>query len=133
MIQGICLCGEIEFEAEELPGMTFNCHCSRCRKSHGAAFATQVLLDKSSLKFKKGREELSEYHAPSIVRSFCSKCGSRLLNYGEDGSKYMSVAVAAIKDRSDFKPIGECFVGEKLSFVELNESIAHYNELPQPL
>ncbi len=33
---GKCLCGKIEFEAQEIPGMVFNCHCSRCRISHGA-------------------------------------------------------------------------------------------------
>lgn len=129
MIQGTCLCGAIVFEAEESPGMTFNCHCSRCRKSHGAAFSTQVISKKKSLIFKKGFEFLSEYESAGTIRAFCSHCGSRLMNYGHR-SEYLSVAVSAISNRSDLKPIGECFVSEKLGFVQLDNSIPHYVGLP---
>ena len=28
MVKGSCLCGEIEYEVELIPGKVFNCHCS---------------------------------------------------------------------------------------------------------
>lgn len=69
---GNCLCGEIEFEAEEIPGMVFNCHCSRCRKAHGAAFATQAFAVRSSLKFRKGQQILKSMSPPEASAHFAS-------------------------------------------------------------
>ncbi|MBI3562857.1 MAG: GFA family protein [Gammaproteobacteria bacterium] len=83
MINGSCLCGAIEYEVEEIPGKIYNCHCSQCRKSHGAAFATQVFARGATLRFIKGEELLKEYRqvpGHGVIRAFCSKCGSRLMN-----------------------------------------------------
>ncbi len=129
MVQGNCLCGEIRFEASELPGMVFNCHCSRCRMSHGAAFATQVICGKETLRFLSGQDRLTEYVAGEIVRAFCGACGSRLMNYSV-GDEYLSVSLSSIRGRADLLPVGECFAPEKLPFVQLDQSIAHFPRLP---
>ena len=129
MVQGNCLCGQIHFEASEIPGMVFNCHCSRCRKAHGAAFATQVICSKSTLRFLSGRERLCEYVVGNIVRAFCGGCGSRLMNYTV-GPEYLSISLPSIKGREDLRPGGECFVLDKLQFVQLDCTIAHYPQLP---
>jgi hypothetical protein len=131
MIYGTCLCGAIAFEAEEFPGLVFNCHCSRCRKSHGAAYATQVIAKRNSLKLYKGNALLCEYESTGSIRTFCSICGSRLMNYGKNDIDYLSVAISAIHNRSDFRPIGECYVGEKLFFTALDNSIPHFEALPE--
>ena len=86
---GKCLCGVIEFNAEEVPDLVFNCHCSRCRVSHGADYATQAFAVRSSLEFTKGREFLSEYESTGGIRTFCSKCGSRLMNYAKADGDYL--------------------------------------------
>lgn len=40
--KGSCLCGGIKYEIHgELTG-TLHCHCSMCRKAHGAAFRTRA-------------------------------------------------------------------------------------------
>lgn len=129
MIKGQCLCGQIHFEANEIPGMVFNCHCSRCRKAHGAAFSTQVIGMKNTLRFLSGQEQLKEYVVGNIVRAFCGSCGSRLMNY-TIGPEYLSISLSVIKDNEKLMPVGECFVSEKLPFVQLDGAIAHYPQLP---
>jgi hypothetical protein len=129
MIQGNCLCGQIHFEVSEIPGMVFNCHCSRCRKAHGAAFSTQVICSKNTLKFLSGQEHLCEYVVGNIVRAFCGNCGSRLMNY-TTGPEYLSISLSTIEGREELMPVGECFVSEKLRFVHLDQTIAHYPQLP---
>ncbi len=131
MIRGRCLCNKIAFEVEEMPGMIFNCHCSRCRRSHGSAFATQIICKKASLKFLEGRQSLKEYVSENIVRTFCVHCGSRLMNYTNQEPEYLSVSISSVIDRPDFKPVAECFVVDKLPFIQLDSSIAHYSELPK--
>ncbi|MCZ6459403.1 MAG: aldehyde-activating protein, partial [Gammaproteobacteria bacterium] len=39
MYKGQCLCGAVAFEVEEIIGPFELCHCTRCRKSTGSAFA----------------------------------------------------------------------------------------------
>jgi hypothetical protein len=42
MIRADCLCGSVAWSvAGPLPPM-YHCHCARCPKAHGAAFATYV-------------------------------------------------------------------------------------------
>ncbi|WP_324703801.1 hypothetical protein [Lyngbya sp. CCY1209] len=36
-VKGRCLCGDIEFRVELIPGQVYSCHCSICQRSHGAA------------------------------------------------------------------------------------------------
>jgi len=70
MAKGKCLCGAIEFEVELISEKTFNCHCSRCRRSHGAAFATQVFAKGETFKFIKGEDKISEFKDRPGVRHF---------------------------------------------------------------
>jgi hypothetical protein len=131
MIKGSCLCGEISFEAQEISGMVFNCHCSRCRKSHGSAFATQVFAVRDSLKFIKDHDLLKEYDSVGGIRTFCSACGSRLMNYGKDGGDYLSVAISAIDNQPELGASADCFSADKLAWVKLDESIEQFDEFPE--
>ena len=44
LLAGACLCGAIRYEVEGPLPAPIHCHCSRCRKHHGAPFATSVEL-----------------------------------------------------------------------------------------
>src|SRR6202161_1513969 len=56
--QGSCLCGGIQYElSSELRGTT-HCHCSMCRKAHGAAFATHGGVSKRDLRLLTGADLL---------------------------------------------------------------------------
>jgi len=127
---GSCLCGEIEFEAEEIPGMVFNCHCSRCRKSHGAVFATQAFAVRSSLKLKKGKHLLKEYESTRGIRTFCSNCGSRLMNYAKDNGDYLSIAVACLDSSYRGKPVADAFLASKADWYEPTGNIPGFNDIP---
>lgn len=133
MFIGSCLCKSVEFQAVEKPGLVFNCHCSRCRKSSGAAFATQVFAQRSTLNFTKGKELITEYESTGGMRIFCSKCGSRLMNYGKGDVDYLSVAISAIDTPVDIKPSADCFISNKYSWTSIDENIVQHNELPEKL
>lgn len=130
MLKGSCLCRGIKFEFQDLPGKVFTCHCSLCRKSSGTAFATQAFGKRSTLKFLQGRELLQEYHTPGGVRAFCSKCGSRLMNYARGASDYLSVAVSAIDGEYPGRPVAHAFVGSKAKWHEPSTDIPRFDDLP---
>ncbi|MGH8286041.1 MAG: GFA family protein, partial [Steroidobacteraceae bacterium] len=46
MIRGSCLCGGVRFEIDGPVGRASHCHCSMCRKAHGAAFGTDGRVER---------------------------------------------------------------------------------------
>ena len=131
MITGSCLCGSIEYEVEPIPGKIFNCHCTQCRKSHGAAFATQAFAQGSTLSYVKGEELISEYDGHGGVRAFCSRCGSRLMNYAPDKNLYLSVALSCVDSEYEGKPIAHANVDFKAVWHSPSKDIPSFPGMPE--
>jgi len=130
MVSGSCLCGEIEYQVELIPEKVYNCHCSQCRKAHGATFATQVFAKGNTLKFKKGEALLGEYKGELGVRAFCTKCGSRLMNYAPDKSLYLSVSLSSIDGEHNIVPVAHANVESKASWHNPSEDIPSFPGIP---
>ncbi|MCJ1886625.1 GFA family protein [Pseudomonas sp. LA21] len=97
--QGSCLCGTIRYELLSPPRALSHCHCSQCRKGHGAAFASYASVPRSDLRILSGAEALKYYaSSESVLRQFCSHCGSSLFwskNQGEF-SDWISIALGTL-------------------------------------
>jgi hypothetical protein len=79
-LRGGCLCGTVRYELSAGPQAVTHCHCSMCRKHHGAAFATHGSVRRTEHAFTQGGDVLRSFRAtPQVTRTFCSLCGSPLL------------------------------------------------------
>jgi hypothetical protein len=84
MIRGSCLCGGVRFEARKVHGTFELCHCSRCRKVTGSAFAAGIYAIRDDFKMLQGQDLVRVYKAPireappAYHSCFCSRCGSRV-------------------------------------------------------
>jgi hypothetical protein len=58
-IHGSCLCGGVEFEIAGPLTAPLNCHCSQCRKQHGAAFRSRVRVQSKDFRWLKGEHLVS--------------------------------------------------------------------------
>jgi len=77
MLTGACLCGALRYEVEGPLRNLTHCHCSMCRKHHGAPFASLVEAALSSFRWSSGEASVSEYASSATrVRAFCEICGS---------------------------------------------------------
>jgi hypothetical protein len=82
MIAGSCLCGGVRFEIERPVGPFELCHCNRCRKASGSAFAAMITARSDGFRLLQGQDLLTSYDAPILEgppayrRSFCRRCGS---------------------------------------------------------
>ncbi|MDY7549250.1 GFA family protein [Pseudomonas veronii] len=77
--QGSCLCGAIQFETLSRPKALSHCHCSQCRKSHGAAFASYASVPRADRRLAQGEDRITSYaSSESVLRQFCAQCGSTL-------------------------------------------------------
>ena len=115
-VRGSCLCGEIVYEVDVVAEQILSCHCTRCQKAHGAAFATQAFARGETLVFLKGESFLHEYKTESGSRSFCSICGSRLMNFAENKADYLSVALACVDGETDLKPAANICIETKAAW-----------------
>ena len=70
-MRGSCLCGEVSYQITGPFKVMGNCHCSNCRKSHGAAFVTWGIIDPDQFRWISGEELVQGYESsPGRKRCF---------------------------------------------------------------
>lgn len=77
--RGSCLCGAVQYEVSGDIRFASHCHCSMCRKAHGAAFASYGGVEAGKFRFTQGEDVVRTFHSsPGVQRRFCPHCGSPL-------------------------------------------------------
>lgn len=127
--RGGCLCGAIQYEVDSFGPRMAHCHCSMCRKFHGAAFATYGEVNVSNFRWIQGEEELESYVADNgTTRQFCRRCGSSLtfssVNYPDD---IVEIALGTLGSNLDMSPDAHIFVGSKASWSEILDDLPQYS------
>ncbi|UTN73684.1 GFA family protein [Pseudomonas aeruginosa] len=73
MLSGSCLCGAVRYEIDAPIESASHCHCSQCRKAHGAAFATYGKVRREAFRYVAGADAVAEYHSsPGVTRTFAA-------------------------------------------------------------
>src|SRR5687767_12758958 len=80
MYRGSCLCGSIRYEIRGEIGVGYFCHCSRCRKATGSAFASSALIATKDFVVVAGEEHLKSFSVNGVHRVFCAECGSPIIS-----------------------------------------------------
>jgi hypothetical protein len=76
---GSCLCGDLRFQAQLPSKWVAHCHCSMCRRAHGAPLVTWVGFKSEAVRFDDPQSRLHWYESsPGAGRGFCSRCGTTL-------------------------------------------------------
>jgi hypothetical protein len=120
---GSCLCCAIRFEIAAPLTFAEHCHCSMCRKAHGAAFSTNTVVPTQALRITRGAEALSEYESsPNRRKCFCPKCGSQLFIRRTNRPDVMVVALGAIDGAPSIRPERHVFVASKASWYDIDEA-----------
>lgn len=128
--QGQCLCGAVKYEADAFSPRMGHCHCSMCRKFHGAAFATFGEVKAADFRWLQGEDELKAYTADNgTTRRFCSRCGSSMTFHSD---KYpddvVEIALGTLDSNLDVSPDAHIFVGSKASWSEIHDDLPQYEE-----
>ena len=76
---GSCLCGDLRFEAQLPSKWVAHCHCTMCRRAHGAPLVTWVGFDAGRVQIIDPQLRLRWYaSSPGAGRGFCDHCGTTL-------------------------------------------------------
>lgn len=122
-----CLCRSVHLELA-LPSLwAAHCHCSLCRRAHGAAFVTWVGFKKEGVRLVSGEEWLTDYAStPGAKRSFCRRCGSTLLFQGDRWPDECHVVRANIEGELDRVPSAHVFFDDRAKWIELEDGLKRF-------
>ena len=124
-LQGGCLCGGMRYEIDGPLSEVDNCHCSMCRRFHGAAFATYAKVEPQNFRWLRGLELLTVYEStPGKGWAFCRVCGSSL-GVPTDG-KLSDLALGTLDGDPGVRPTEHIFVGSKAAWYEITDDLPQH-------
>ena len=133
MIRGACLCGGVRFEIAKAVGPFELCHCNRCRKSSGSAFAASLGVEAADYRLLAGAELIVSYDAP-ILRappayrsSFCRRCGSPVPN-PDPQADWFEIAAGLLEGDLEVRPDKHIFVEHRAPWFEITDELPRLRE-----
>ncbi len=130
-IKGSCLCGEVAYAAGSLR-IFQSCHCSRCRKNSGSAYAANLYGDPKEFTWTKGSEQVGVYvheHAKHFSTAFCKKCGSALPWKSKNG-KVMVIPAGTLDEHPGIEPLQNLYWGSRAPWYKSAADLPKHEGLP---
>lgn len=130
-LEGSCLCGGVRYEIlEPLLGVV-NCHCSMCRKAHGAAFRTRATVKVAAFRFLKGADLLTYYQSsPGEYRSFCRVCGSNLITKFDRYPEVYGFPLGTLDTSPGVRPVRHVFTKYKAPWFDITDGLPQVEDIP---
>jgi len=131
MTKGKCECGEVQYEFTGRIIDLTHCHCSQCRRLHGAAFASFGGVDRTNFHYVSGLESLKTYHSSqTTARVFCGNCGSNILVEYNPEPDILYIAMGTLDGKPDCPPAFHQFVASKAPWHEITDNLPRYDGWP---
>jgi hypothetical protein len=125
-IQGSCLCSTLRYEIEGPFLLMLSCHCSMCRKHHGAPFVTFAAAPIEAFRWLSGENAVRGYaSSPNGKRAFCTVCGSVApLPMIEAG--IVVVPAGELDGDPGIRPQCHIFTGSKAPWYTISDSLPQH-------
>jgi len=128
-MKGSCACGGIQYELNDKFLIANHCHCSICRKVHGAAFSTSGHTHANAFHWLQGEELLTGYRSSEgNVRNFCQVCGSNMPSIFPE-MNYVRIPLATLDDEPEIQPKVHLYVKSKVPWFEIADELPQYPEV----
>ncbi len=129
-LRGSCLCGEVAYVLEEAPARAHACHCSRCRRAHSAAHATNLFTTARGVRFTRGEDRVSRFKLPDarfFAQHFCRTCGAPMPRIDPERDVAI-VAMGTLDDDPGPLDIRHIYVGSKAPWMEIGDGRPQFAE-----
>ena len=124
MITGKCECGSVRYEVDGEIMDFSHCHCSQCRRLHGAAFATFAGVQRSKFRYLSGESDLKVYASSDMSdRVFCGNCGSNIMVDVATEPEELYLAMGTVDGDPVCPPGYHIYVGSKAPWHEINDNL----------
>lgn len=124
MLRGSCLCGAVRFRAALPTKWVAHCHCTSCRRAHGAAFVTWAGFASEQFALEPDAVQPSWYESsPGARRAFCPRCGSPMFFSSTRWPGEMHVARALIEGALDREPGAHVFYETHVPWARVDDEL----------
>ena len=121
-VTGSCFCGAVEFEIELPTTFCGHCHCSMCRRPHGASFVTWTGVPPERFRINAGEQSIAKYQSSEHgTRSFCRICGSQMFCQTEP--EIIDIALAALHGKIDREPEAHYYYDSRADWTQVNDDL----------
>lgn len=111
-LSGSCLCGTVTYRLEGLPLDFVLCHCGRCRKTTGSAFAANLIARPEDVVWSSGDQDvIMRWDLPtaaSFATATCRTCGTPVPHVTRNG-RLMIVPAGTLDDDPGMRPRRQIF------------------------
>jgi len=129
-IKGSCLCGAVAYAIQPPFYFFQNCFCQRCRKTTGAAHASNILVKAKQFQWTQGEDLVKRFELPDakyFCTGFCSVCGATLPWLTRTGKAFI-VPAGTLDDDPGSKPERNVFWGSKASWYSAVDQLPTFSE-----
>ena len=131
MITGNCECGRVQYEVDAAISDYSHCHCSQCRRLHGAAFASWGGVARDKFCYVSGEADLRIYaSSEEIDRVFCGHCGSNILADYKPEPDVLYITLGTVTGNPELPPGYHQFVGSKAPWYEICDALPQHEAWP---
>jgi hypothetical protein len=124
IVSGSCLCGAVRFKVRPPTAFCGHCHCSMCRRNHGAGFVTWISLPKEQFELETGSADLVVYPSSEHgKRSFCGRCGSSLACESTERPNDIDLPLASLDGPIDRAPEFHIHVDDRADWVVIDDDL----------
>ena len=121
-VPGGCFCGAVRFEIELPTLFCGHCHCSMCRRPHGASFVTWTGVPPARFKITAGAGDVVRFQSSEQgTRSFCRHCGSQM--FGQVEPDVIDVTLASLYDKIDREPEAHYYYDSRADWTVVNDDL----------
>jgi len=124
---GACLCGGIRIEISGKVGPVVYCHCSRCQKANGTAFAANADVRRKYWTMPAGADLVREFESsPGVFRAFCSRCGSPIYSRRAAAPDVVRVRLGILDGDPERRSLAHFWVGNKAPWFEITDGLPQF-------
>jgi hypothetical protein len=124
MYQGSCLCGAVTLEIHGGIDSIIHCHCSKCRKGSGTAYATNGFVATAALRITAGQELIAAYESsPGKKRHFCKVCASPIFSSNAASPELLRLRLGILDSDITERPVSHNFVSSKANWDDLDANL----------
>ena len=126
-----CLCGGVRIEVSGQVGPVVYCHCSRCQKASGTAFAANADVRAPYWKIVAGSDLIREFaSSPGVWRAFCSTCGSPLYSRRDANPDMHRIRLGIVDGDPRRRPIAHFWVESQAPWYTIADGLPAFARGP---
>jgi hypothetical protein len=122
--EGGCACGAVRYRLTSEPLFVHCCHCSRCQRQTGSAFAINVLIEADRVEVLAGEPRAVPVPRASEKQKIwrCPECQIALYSQ-YTSARIRFVRAGTLDDPASVSPDVHIFTSTKVPWVELPEGV----------